>query len=121
MCRAKFGADYERIKLYYGDSGEILGDVISKINTPITFWLDGHYSGEETADSCPLMKELEHIKSHPINTHTILIDDLRCWTKDQYGFDLDDVKNKLKEINPNYIFSYESKDKFKDDILVAKV
>jgi len=93
-----------------GDSEFILEDIISKINEPITFWLDGHFSGWDTVQgerNSPLMQELEIIKNHKIKTHTILIDDLRAWVKPVVDFDVNDITIKLKEINPSYIISYE--------------
>jgi hypothetical protein len=56
--------------------------ILSSINEPILFWLDGHYSGGETAKgeaNTPILKELEFILRHPIKNHVILIDDARCF------------------------------------------
>ena len=33
------------VKLYYGNSKYDLYDIIKDINSPITFWLDSHWSG----------------------------------------------------------------------------
>lgn len=127
------------VYLYKGDSSEILGDVIRNIKEPITFWLDGHYSKEDTAIGkycVPLIPELEQIKQHPIKTHTVIIDDMRCWQKPStekkicvnckyypcehfYGFYAEDLISKLKEINPDYHFIYEDGFVTKD-ILIAK-
>jgi len=112
----------DNVFLYLGDSSIILGDIIRSINTPMTFWLDGHYSGGDTAIgkyNSPLMQELDIIKDHPIKTHTILIDDMRCWN-DLHEFNKNDILNKLEEINKDYEITYE--DGFIDkDILVAKI
>ena len=83
QCMVKFGQN-NRIHLYLGDTEDLLSEIISKIEEPITFWLDGHNSGGNTAwgkHESPLMQELEIIKNHSIKTHTIIIDDLRCWKK----------------------------------------
>jgi hypothetical protein len=112
------------VHLYEGDSVTILSCILDKINTSITFWLDAHYSGGDTdfKDTLsPLMRELEIIKTHPIKTHTIIIDDLREWHSDYPAikFGTDEIKNKILEINPNYIFSMA--DGFiPEDILVAE-
>ncbi len=100
--------------------------MISAIHTPITFWLDGHFSYEDTAQGdkySPLLDELEIIAKHSIKNHTILIDDLRCWNiKDpNYRFGLDEIKNKIKAINPKYKYSIEDSTAFPQDILVATV
>lgn len=113
------------IKIIKGDSYKVLPDIIKDINTPITFWLDVHYSCEDTALGdhwSPLIQELDAIKEHNIKTHTILIDDMRCWEEPNatHGFYKDDIFKKLLEINPNYEFTYEDGLQ-KNDILVAHI
>src|SRR5262249_16050226 len=42
------------------------------------FWLDGHYSGGDTAKGgreTPIMEEIQAILAHPVRDHIILIDD----------------------------------------------
>jgi len=73
-CTERFAHD-ESIAVVHGDSGKILYDVIKDLDAPITFFLDGHYSGGKTAkgDECsPILKELNQIKKHPIKTHTTI-------------------------------------------------
>ena len=41
----------KHIHIIYGDSGKELGNLMTRINTPTLFWLDGHYSGGVTAKS----------------------------------------------------------------------
>jgi hypothetical protein len=57
--------------------------VLETIHEPALFWLDGHYSGGDTArgdDDTPIRRELEHISKHPMRgRHLIVIDDLRCF------------------------------------------
>lgn len=91
------------INLVRGDSGIILYDVISKIDKKITFWLDGHYSGGDTAmgiSASPIFLELDSIKKHTLKNHTILVDDLR-------DLNVPPILDKIKEINPSYRFIYE--------------
>ena len=71
------------VEIIYGDSGEILPRVLSKINDPAIFWLDGHYSEGNTArgdTTCPVYKELSAIFESKIPEYVILIDDARCFT-----------------------------------------
>jgi hypothetical protein len=82
-------ADSKHIVLLQGDSGEILGDLLRRIDRPCVFWLDSHYSDADTARSSlvtPVRRELEHILSHPLaGRHVILIDDARLFTgEDDY-------------------------------------
>lgn len=124
VCKDRFKLN-ANVNLIYGDSAEVLKEVIKGIDGQITFWLDGHHSGGDTAlGNCwsPLIQELDQIKNHEMKNHNILIDDMRCWevTSNLYDFCKDDILKKLKEINVLYEFIYE--DGFiKDDILVAKV
>ena len=108
QCAKRFIND-KRVRIVMGDSADILGNVINEINEPITFWLDGHYSGGNLPTGkylSPLIQELEWIKQHPIKTHTILIDDVRCW-RDMNNiyhndFNVECLISKVKEINPDY-------------------
>lgn len=69
---------FPNVKIIYGDSSVELKKLIEDIDCPITFWLDAHYSEQGTAKGDnPLLKELEAIRSHPIKTHDVLIDDIR--------------------------------------------
>ncbi len=81
-AKRRFQKDHS-VKLFQGDSGEILGDVIQDITTPIVFWLDGHYSAGETSKAdldTPIIKEIDHIAAHPLaKEHVLLIDDARCF------------------------------------------
>lgn len=120
-CKVRFN-HYDNVYLLYGDSGGVLVELLKTIKEQTTFWLDGHYSGEDTAigsQNTPLLRELEAIREHSIKTHTILIDDLRGWYKDTHGFDTLDLMKKILTINPDYKFTLE--DGFiSNDILVAK-
>jgi hypothetical protein len=73
----------KNIHLIRGDSSVELQKIITEIETPTLFWLDGHFSGGVTArgdKSTPILEELECILGHPIEGHVILIDDARCYT-----------------------------------------
>jgi hypothetical protein len=77
-------AGQPHIHLVEGDSGEILGQVLTGIERPCLFWLDGHYSAGITARGpleTPIEQELGHIAAHPLaHQHVILIDDARLFT-----------------------------------------
>ena len=122
VCTTKF-RNNPKVDLYLGDTEDLLGKIISKINSSITFWLDGHNSGGYTAwgkHESPLMQELEIIKTHSIKTHTLIIDDLRCWEKPHYEFDKQDIIDLIKSINPDYIIEYAD-GHIENDILVAYI
>jgi hypothetical protein len=114
-----------KVKIIKGDSFKVLPELLKNINEPVTFWLDGHHSCGDTALGdywAPLIQELDVIKEHPVKTHTIMIDDMRCWQAPNpvHGFYKDDIFEKLKEINPDYKFTYEDGLE-KNDILVASI
>lgn len=115
----------ENVKIFLGDSYKILPQILETIDEPITFWLDGHYMCGDSSHGdfwAPLMQELDAIKNHKIKTHTIMIDDMRCWLEpnETHGFYTPDIINKLKEINPDYRLTYEDGYQ-KNDILVAHI
>jgi hypothetical protein len=129
-CKKRF-ENNSSVILYKGNSKYDLYDIIKDIPTKITFWLDGHWSGTPDVGSdpitiCPVLEELEQIKNHKLNTHTIMIDNVRLMinTDNRYdGFPVtkDQILTKLYEINPNYIIKYFDDYTAINDVLVAYV
>jgi len=120
-CTDRF-KDKMNVNIIFGDSHLVLDELLSKITCPATFWLDGHWAGDGTARGkyeSPLLKELEAIGRHHIKTHTILIDDLRCWDKRIQGFDRQVLSNACHQINPKYNISF-TKGYVENDILIAE-
>jgi hypothetical protein len=121
-CKKRFNND-PRIKLYLGSSENTLWDMIKDINVPCTFWLDAHYGGPGMAQGrhiCPLLIELDIISQHPVKTHTILIDDMRCCGTPLFpNIQSSDVLHSLLKINPNYNISFQE-GLIPNDILVVK-
>jgi hypothetical protein len=116
-----FGND-DRVQLFAGLSKDRLPQMLAQVGTPATFWLDAHYFGGPSAlgdKFCPLMEELDLIAGHWIKTHTILIDDVRCFGK-EFGPEVtvEQVIKKLLTINPQYRFHFED-GRTQNDILVA--
>ncbi|MGD0664292.1 MAG: hypothetical protein ABSA17_01000 [Rhabdochlamydiaceae bacterium] len=106
----------KHIKVYRGDSGKVFCKILPEIKSRILFYLDGHYSGSETAqgiENTPLMKELKAIEEAKKSDSIILIDDIRCFQDSCYP---EKIRNSLLEgypklkqlipallrINPNY-------------------
>ena len=70
------------IKIFKGDSGEVLPQVLSQIYEPCIFWLDGHYSEGITAKGkkdSPIFEELTAIFKSKQFPHILLIDDARLF------------------------------------------
>lgn len=122
-CCNRF-ANYPNVQVLFGDSSIVLSQLLKSIHAPVTFWLDGHFSNDDTAKgktNTPLMMELEQIRKHPIKTHTILIDDIRYFGTSTLDFiTLEEVVMKLKEINPNYRITFED-GYCSNDVLVAYI
>ncbi len=105
--------NYKHIEIICGDSGILLEGIISKLNTPAIFWLDGHFSGFETAKGSletPVKLELETILNSEIN-HIILIDDARMFTGENDYPAVQDIKDLVFSRKKNYLFDVE------DDII----
>jgi len=106
-----------------GDTQIVLSQLLENIDKPATFWLDAHFGKKYKGENprCPLLAELDVIKKHSINTHTLLIDDMRLFGKAAHDFiTIDEVKNKILEINSNYEISFLNSN-VKNDILLAKI
>jgi hypothetical protein len=75
----RFGG-YSNVTILHGDSGKLLPELVRQLQAPALFWLDGHYSGGETARAnleTPISAELEAILQSTVKGHVILIDDAR--------------------------------------------
>ena len=102
------------ISIIHGDSGEILPGILGDIKQPCLFWLDGHYSGGITAKGetdTPVVEELEHILSHPVTEHVILIDDARCFVGQDHYPTIEELKDMILKRRPGWVFEAE------DDII----
>jgi len=72
------------IKTYCGDSRKVLPEILAELkNQSALFWLDGHWSCDDTAgagDECPLLGELRLIVGREGGAKDILmIDDARLY------------------------------------------
>ena len=117
-------SDESRVHLHLGDSSDCLWGVINNIDTPITFWLDGHIEVgiPHGKNPIPVLEELKAIGNHPIKTHTILIDDRRVMGTDVwFGITEEQVIEGIMKINKDYQISYENSCNAPNDILVARL
>lgn len=94
------------VELHQGDSGKVMPEVVAKLDAPTLFWLDGHYSGGDTAKGdlyCPVWGELEAIFGAMKQPFVVLIDDARCF-KNVGGEDypaISDIETWVKERRPD--------------------
>lgn len=99
LAQKRFDGD-QKIHLIQGDSGKELGKIMDSLSQPALFWLDGHYSGGETAKGeleTPIYQELSHILNAKEQKHIILIDDARCFGTNPSYPTLEDITAFVKK------------------------
>jgi hypothetical protein len=92
----------------------LLPAILSRINKPCLFWLDGHYSAGGTAKgekNTPIMEELTAIHFHPVKNHIILIDDAREFYGENDYPTIQELRDFCGKMFPDHDF------KIKDDII----
>jgi hypothetical protein len=112
-ARARFAA-FPHITLLHGDSGEALPGLLPRIGEPSLFWLDGHFSGGQTAKgrlTTPIVAEMQAVLAHPIDGHVILIDDARSFGNLPDYPSLDELRALVATHNPQLSFEV------RDDII----
>ncbi len=73
---------HRNVKIWRGDSAEVMREILDRESGRCLFWLDAHYSSGITArgdKETPIEQELSLIFGHRPD-HVILIDDARCFT-----------------------------------------
>lgn len=73
---------HSNIHIHLGNSADVFVGLLPKLNGPVLFWLDGHFSGEGTGGFgklAPVMGELQQI-GKITGDNVILIDDAREFT-----------------------------------------
>ena len=121
-------AERKNVRLFLGTSETQLWNMIADVRSPMTFWLDAHFSGGITAkgpENSPVLKELRIIGNHPIKNHIILIDDRRQVGTADFDFTTEaQIRAAILAINPHYKISYDTgshaQAMFADDVIVAR-
>ncbi|MCA1979095.1 MAG: hypothetical protein LDL19_07640 [Thiobacillus sp.] len=75
---------YPNISVLHGSSEALFSGLCDKLEGNASFWLDGHYSAENTYQgSCdtPIRDELAHIAEHlgRLGKISVMVDDVRCF------------------------------------------
>jgi len=108
---------FSKVQIIEGDSGEVLKNLVPALHGPALFWLDGHYSGGQTAKGdkeCPVFEELKNILHSPFN-HVIIIDDARLFKGENDYPTIDGLKEFVVKEKP------ESKLAFENDAIVITI
>lgn len=119
----------ECVTMHFGESPDILLDLIKNINSPVTFWLDAHVSGPDIPGGkygpTPILHELQAIAQSGCSGHVLYIDDVRLLGTDEWNFvTKDQVLEQIFKINPNYNITYlngNDDGSLPNDILVATI
>jgi hypothetical protein len=105
ICNNKY-KNNDIVTILRGTSEDRLKEAIDLAEGKITYWLDGHWSGGDTAKgkhNVPILQELKQIKDSGRKEDIILIDDLEQILEE--GISEEKLKKTLTSINTNYIFT----------------
>lgn len=84
QAKANF-ADCPGVTPLWGDSAEVLAQLLPQVDKPVIFYLDAHYSGggtERGREDTPILRELDAIFAHTGLLGVIVIDDLLSFRMD---------------------------------------
>ena len=75
---------YDNVKLSLAKSEDALNMIVPQLTEPVLFWLDAHWSrdlhGDKPEVICPVIWELDIIRTYCTPFHVIMIDDARLFT-----------------------------------------
>lgn len=103
---AKRFARYANVSILLGDSGDVLQDVLATVTVPCLFWLDAHFSGGITVRGnldTPVLQELEHMLTHKVAEHVVLIDDAD-WLDFHAHVSIDQLRDLVQSYRPDWRF-----------------
>ena len=103
-AQRRFAAD-ANVTVIIGDSATELGPLLRTIHAPAVLWLDGHYSGFQTARGAvdtPILIELEAVFREGTIDDVVLIDDARLFGVDPAYPALADLEERMKRTRPDW-------------------
>ncbi len=107
-CR-RFARD-PTVTLLRGDSGALLPGLLRDVTEPALFWLDGHYSGGNTAlgdGMAPILAELRAIGLRRNPADVVLIDDSRCFANEPGWPTRAELRETVREFWPDRVLLSE--------------
>jgi hypothetical protein len=93
------------VELIHGDSAKELPKVAAGLAGRAIFWLDGHYSGGDTArgeKDTPINEELRAIFTSGSPDHIVLIDDARSFGVSLGYPTLDEIRQLVQSLRPGW-------------------
>jgi len=109
MARARFRTK-KSVKVWNGDSPDVLRSLLPTLDSCLLFYLDGHDSGGITGkgrNTCPVKEELEVIYSLCPGRVSVVIDDARLFGSDPDYPTLSEIQMWMKKLRPNSRVSIE--------------
>ena len=102
--------DVSRVKIWKGDSVNVLPSILSESEGRSLFWLDAHCSGGDTNKGddydCTILKELELIKSSSVKDNVIVIDDMSACRDGSTDYPaISRISELILSINENYLIT----------------
>ena len=99
----------KNIRILQGDSGLVLSTLLPELRGQrVLFWLDGHFSGEQTTGSgrpAPILAEIDTILGAGLEMPVILIDDARCFKGDGEYPTLEGLRRHVVAQRPGLTFT----------------
>ena len=106
QAKNKF-ARCEHITIVYGDSPQVMPEILKRIDVPCLFWFDGHYTAGinvKEEKEMPIWEELDHICKHPVKNHVILIDDASLFVGINDCPHIESMQKLINRRFPDHIF-----------------
>lgn len=102
---------YPYVRILQGDSGKVLPGVVTALQEPTLFWLDGHYSGGDTAradQDTPVVQEVRAILESCQAPFVILIDDARLFVGSHGYPTIAELQDLVRGSRPEYTLNTQS-------------
>ncbi len=109
-------ASFPHVLIQNGDSSALLPQALDSTTGPCIFWLDGHYSGGDTArgETCtPVWNELAAILKHPVKQHVTIIDDARLFVGSDDYPSITEVESFVKRYGASFCHDIN------DDVIIV--
>lgn len=123
VCKRRYMSN-SCVEVIIGDSYFELQNTLEKYSTAnFTYWLDGHFSGGDTAfgvKEFPIMEELEAILKRNIADEIIYVDDMRILRDFNSKINLKEIESLVLKFKPGALLELESSQHDEEDVLVIQ-
>jgi hypothetical protein len=123
LCKQRFSQN-NNVEIVIGDSYFELENILKKYPTEsFTFWLDGHFSGGDTAfgeQEFPILKELETVLKRDKQNEIVYTDDMRLLRNYDKNINLEKINEIITKYKPQAHIEFESDSYDEKDILIIQ-